>query len=201
MQRREVLRLLAAGAGVHCLNGLGPDDLLLFGQRLHAQARSGERASGMRVLGEHAAQTVTAAAERIIPKSDTPGATDAGVTAFIDHMLSDWYEPGERDRLLQGLSELDARSRALSGRDFAGLAEADQVTLLSAIDDEVAALRQAPARRGGPSAGNPNDHWFAMLKFLTVWGYFTSDVAARETLSEFPLPGRYDGCAPHQPRP
>ncbi len=195
MHRREVLRLLAAGAGIQCLDGLGPEDILVFGQRLHAQARSGEGTLGGRVLGERAAQTVTAAAERIIPRSDTPGATDAGVTAFIDHMLADWYESDERDRLLQGLSELDARSRALGAQDFVGLNEADQASLLSTIDDEVTSLRP-----GAPPAGTPTEHWFAMLKFLTVWGYFTSEVAVRETLGEFPLPGYYDGCAPYQPR-
>ncbi|MBI4420796.1 MAG: gluconate 2-dehydrogenase subunit 3 family protein [Gemmatimonadetes bacterium] len=200
MHRRDVLRLLAASAGIQCLDGIAAEDLLVFGQRLHAQTRSGEASSGLRVLGEHVAQTVTAAAERIIPRSGTPGATDAGVTAFIDHMLADWYQPAERDRLLAGLTELDARSRALGGQDFVGLLEADQAALLSAIDDEVTALRRAPARQGAAAAGNPAEHWFAMLKFLTVWGYFTSQVAMRETLGEFPRPDRYDGCAPYRPR-
>lgn len=200
MHRRDVLRLLAAGAGIHCLDGLAPEEILVFGQRLHAHARSHQGAFGFRALGVHAAQTVTAAAERIIPKSDTPGATDAGVTAFIDRMLADWYQTDERDRLLAGLAELDARSRALGAQDFVSLSQADQVTLLSAVDDEVTALWQAPGRQGRRPAVNPNDHWFAMLKFLTVWGYFTSEVAARETLRAFPLPGRYDGCAPYLPR-
>lgn len=198
MHRRELLRLLAAGAGIQALDGLAPEEILVFGQRLHAQARSRREASGLRVLGAHSAATITATAERIIPRSDTPGATDAGVTAFIDHMLADWYAPGERDRLLNGLVELDAKSQARGGQDFVSLAEALQVALLTAADDEVTALRTAPAGSGAPRAG---DHWFAMLKFLTVWGYFTSEAAARETLGEFPPPGRYDGCAPYPARP
>lgn len=201
MHRRELLRWLAAGAGIQCLDGLAPEEILVFGQRLHAHARSWRATSGLRVLGAHPAATVTAAAERIIPGSDTPGATDAGVTAFIDHMLADWYAQDERDRLLAGLADLDAQSRALGAQDFVGLTEARQVALLNALDDEVNALRRAPAGPGGPPRGNPNDHWFAMLKFLTVWGYFTSEVAARETLREFPPPGRYDGCAAYPPRP
>lgn len=178
MHRREVLQLLAASAGLRCLDGFALDDILALGRQLHASPLKAG------ALTAHHRATITAAAERILPATDTPGATDAGVTTFIDRMLADWYDPAERDRLLGGLAELDARSRALGGRDFVNLTEADQTALLSAIDAEVAA----------------GDHWFAMLKFLTVWGYFTSEVAARETLGAFPLPGRYDGCAPYQPR-
>ncbi|MGH7700026.1 MAG: gluconate 2-dehydrogenase subunit 3 family protein [Gemmatimonadales bacterium] len=180
MHRREVVRLLAASAGIGWLEGLDVEELLRVGRRLHARAAG---AQAWRALGAHAVRTVTVAAERIIPADDTPGATDAGVTAFIDHMLADWYEPAERDRLLRGLAELDDRARGLAERDFIELPEADQVAVLSAIDAEAGA----------------GDHWFATLKFLTVWGYFTSEVAVRETLGEFPLPGRYDGCAPYQP--
>lgn len=182
MHRREMLQVLAASAGVACLDGLVLDEILAFGRQLHAQARAGT--DGLRALGPHQSATVTVAAERIIPRSDTPGATDAGVTAFIDRMLADWYEPDERDRLLQGLAELDVRSRALGGGRFVDLTDAEQVALLTEIDDAVAS----------------DEHWFAMLKFLTVWGYFTSEVAQRQTLGAFPPPWRYEACAPYQPR-
>ncbi|HUF26146.1 MAG TPA: gluconate 2-dehydrogenase subunit 3 family protein [Gemmatimonadaceae bacterium] len=194
MHRRDVLRMLAAGAGLRCLDGLGAEEIIRFGELLHASAAEGR---GVRsALNAHQSAAVTAAAERILPASDTPGATDANVTAFIDRMLADWYTPAERDRLLAGLTDLDARSRALRGRDFVALSEADQVALLTAIDDEVTALWRAPS----PAAGNANDHWFSMLKFLTVWGYFTSEVAMRRTLGEYPLPGRYVSCASYDPR-
>jgi hypothetical protein len=43
---------------------------------------------------------------------------------------------------------------------------------------------------------NPNEHWFAMLKYTTVFGYCTSEIAMRRTLGAWPRPTRYDGCAP-----
>lgn len=196
MHRRDLLRLLAAGAGVRCLDGLGAEQLIRLGEHMHELARTRQGVSAPGALSRHQRATVAAAAEHIIPANDTPGATDAGVTAFIDRMLSDWYEPSDRDRLLAGLETLDARSRALHGGDFIAVPEADQVALLTAIDDEVTALRSAPA----PGAASANDHWFSMLKFLTVWGYFTSEVAMRRTLGEYPLPGRYVSCAPYEPR-
>ena len=198
MDRRQALRWLVAAAGARWLDGLHPEQLLAWGREAHARARpAGEAAP--EALEAHASRTVIAAAERIIPATDTPGATDAGVGAFIDHMLAGWYPVAERARFLEGLSELDDRSRAAHGRDFADCTGAQQDALLSAYDDEVAALRRMPPDRRAGTPANPDDHWFAMLKFLTVWGYCTSEVGQRETLRSYPLPGRYEACAPHTP--
>jgi hypothetical protein len=59
----------------------------------------------------------------------------------------------------------------------------------TAFDEAVSARRRA----GG---ANPNEHWFAMLKYTTVFGYCTSEVAMRRTFGVWPRPSRYDGCAP-----
>ena len=188
MERRELIRWLMATAGLTCLEGFTPNELLAFGADVHRP--QGSQGQGRRALDAHALRTVITAAERIIPASDTPGATDAGVAAFIDKMLADWYSTEERNRFLAGLRALDAKCRALDGKDFADCNEANQVAVLAAFDDEVSALRRTP--RGA----NPNDHWFAMLKYTTVFGYCTSEVAMRQTLGAWPRPGRYDGCAP-----
>ncbi len=187
MERRELIRFLMATAGLKCLDGFMPDELLAFGAHVHERRVDAAEAAG--VLDAHARRTVVIAAERIIPASDTPGATDADVVTFIDRMLADWYNPDERDRFLAGLRELDARCRARHGKDFADCDERDQVAVLTAFDDDVSARRRA-------GRANPNDHWFAMLKYTTVFGYCTSEVAMRRTLGRWPRPTRYDGCAP-----
>lgn len=161
-----------------------------MGRDAHRRAARNGAAPG--VLDPYAERTVTAAAEGIIPATDTPGATDAGVTAFVDRMLSDWHTPDERERVLNGLRALDARSRERHGRDFADCAAPDQAAMLAALDDEVTALR----RRDDPAA---DEHWFARFKFLTAFGYCTSEVAMHRTLRIYPLPTRYDGCAPIGP--
>ena len=187
MERRELLRWMVATAGVRCLSGLSADDLLAMGTEIHRAPGVGQAPGGLSAVER---RIVIAAAERIIPATDTPGATDADVVAFVDKMLSGWYAPDERARFLAGLRELDTRSRAAHGRGFAESSEPEQVTLLTRFDDDVAALRRNPA------GANPNDHWFATLKFLTVWGYCTSEVGMRQALRSWPRPGRYDGCAP-----
>jgi hypothetical protein len=85
-------------------------------------------------------------------------------------MLSDWYQPDDRDRFRNGLAVLDRQSRQAYGRSFVDCAPGQQSALLEAFDGEVAALRRAavdpaPIERGSV---NPDEHWFAMLKFLTI---------------------------------
>lgn len=186
MDRREMVRWLVAAAALECLDGLAPDDLLALGARVH---RPPAGAQGARALDAHAWRTVVVAAERIIPATDTPGATDAGVAAFADRMLADWYTIEERDRFLAGLRALDVRCRSRGGKDFTDCDESDQIAVLTAFDDEVTALRR------NPGGANPDRHWFAMLKYLTVFGYSTSEAAMRRTFGAWPHPGRYDGCA------
>lgn len=180
MDRREVLRRLATGAALPFLARLAPDELLAFGRRVHADGGAGE---GLRALDPHAHRTLVAACEGILPATDTPGATAAGVDRFIDRILVDWYAASERDEFLAGLQDLDARSRARDGRDFVDTSPTEQAATLSALDHEAFA-----AGGGAP--------WFGRLKFLTIWGYCTSDVGAA-VLGESPMgQGRYEGCAP-----
>lgn len=192
MERRALLQWLLASGGLAAVHRLSAQDLLTIGRDAH-------RAAGLRApahdalpssgaLDASALHIVTVAAEHILPAGDTPGASDAGVGAFIDHMLADWHTAADRARFTAGLTELDARSQVLRGHRFVECPAADQVALLEALDAEVSTLRQA---RGAAA----NDHWFAMLKYLTVWGYCTSMVGMRDTLHTWPMPMRYDGNA------
>ncbi len=173
MERRELIQWLVATAGLRALDGVAPADLLALGRDVHRRATP---PATRRALTAHAERTVAIAAERILPATDTPGATDAKVSAFIDTMLADWHTPAERERFLAGLRDLDTRCRARAARDFVECSETDQVAVLTALDDA-------------------HEEWFDRLKYLTVYGYCTSEVGQR-ALGLFPLPWRYDGCAP-----
>ena len=87
--------------------------------------------------------------------------------------MAEWYTPEHRRRLLAGLAELDAQR-------FLDLTLAVQTAILERLDAEAMP-----------------DHWFAMFKYLTVWGYYTSEVAQTRELGLWPLPWRYDGNAPY----
>src|SRR6266571_1362561 len=104
MNRREVLLLLAGTAAL-------PDRLLAIGRTVHQRVRVGT----LRTLNPHQTETVATIAELIIPKTDTPGARDAGVPGFIDVMLADWGDEEHRQTFTAGLANGDELSRALCG--------------------------------------------------------------------------------------
>jgi Gluconate 2-dehydrogenase subunit 3 len=54
-------------------------------------------------LNPHQETIVKTMAEMILPRTDTPGATDVGATEFIDLMLTEWYDDSDRERFLSGL--------------------------------------------------------------------------------------------------
>ncbi len=186
MDRRELLGWMVATGGLTALNRLSASDLMAMGRDAHAV---GVRTPGdVPALSARTAAIVTAAAERIIPATDTPGATQANVTAFIETMLSGWYPPADRDRFVAGIEELDARARELYTRAFIACNPSEQVALLDGYDSAVATMRAAQDTAA-------NAQWFAMLKYLTVWGYCTSEAGMRDTLHTWPMPMRYDGNA------
>ncbi|MCC6318597.1 MAG: gluconate 2-dehydrogenase subunit 3 family protein [Gemmatimonadaceae bacterium] len=187
MERRALLQWMVASGGLAAFHRLSLHDLETLGADVHRQARAG------RALDAAQQRVVAVAAERIIPATATPGATDADVTAFIDTMLADWYPDADRARFTAGLVALDAAARAAHGRVFVACTESQQVSRLQTFDAEVERLRSA-------RDASANDHWFAMLKYLTVWGYCTSEVGMRRTLAAWPLPMRYDGNAPMRRR-
>src|SRR6266702_1254655 len=122
-------------------------------------------------------------------RHDTPGARAARVHEFIDTLLADWSPDDERARFLAGLADVDARARAAFGADFLGATEAQRVTLLTQLDAEAQAAR--PAK---PDSRQPP--FFQQMKFLTVFGYCTSEVGAKAELHYETIPGAYDGCRP-----
>lgn len=100
----------------------------------HAAA-SGRIDHTFRVLSPAQARDVAAIASQIVPSGDTPGAREAGVVYFIDHVHAGIYAPYAREFLTQ----LDhfrseyARGRA-DGPAFADLDAASQAACLATIE-------------------------------------------------------------------
>jgi hypothetical protein len=199
MHRREVLRLLGATAALPFI----PDSAeaaVRFGESLHARLAERSVFPGeLRTLNAKQGALVTMIAEMIIPKTDTPGATDVRVTEFIDLLLTDWYTEKERKRLLAGLGAIDARARREGGRSFVDLSEDKRVQLIRALDAaRPPAFKDAATMRDRDEAAAMDADvaaaTFARLKVLTVYGYFTSERVQKEILKTQMFFPRYDGC-------
>jgi hypothetical protein len=188
MQRREVLRIFAAGA---VLPVFSPELFALFRQ---AQPPPGYT---LRTLTAHQNDTVVAMAEQIIPATDTPGAQGARVNEFIDVILTEWATPEERAHFLEGLAEIDKQSQQLFGKNFVDAASEQQLTQLRAIDDATLAGRIARAHHGNhveePDQQMKGEFW-EVFKRITVHGYYTSEVGFSQELKLQIIPGAQHGC-------
>lgn len=141
--RRFILRAAGAVGGTALLR-LGTPALAALGSNAVAARDAG---AAFRTLGAGEARHFAAIAARIIPTTDTPGATEAGVVHFFDQAFSD----DMNDALPPAREGLDALNTGLPDGGFAALPEPEQDTLLSTID------------------GEP---FFELMRVMTVFGYF-----------------------------
>ena len=147
----------------------------------------------LKTLNPHQNLTVTTISELIIPQTNTPGAKAARVNEFIDLILTDWYDEEEKATFMTGLADIDSRARELHGKDFVNCGEKQQVEMLQALDDQVAARAEnARRKRNLP----PEKNFFFMMKQLTLIGYYTSQVGFEQELHEEIIPARHAGCVP-----
>jgi len=181
MNRRELCRALGAAVASPALSRLPADQLWAAGRRAHRALR----ARAFAVLDQHQAETVAALVDLIIPETDTPGARAAGVPQFIDLLLGEWASDEERAQFLAGLTDVDTRARTAHGTDFLGATEAQRVEILKALEAE---------RPGPDTKPNAPPPFFHMLKFVTVYGYCTSQVGATTVLRYETIPSSYEPC-------
>lgn len=137
------------------------------------------------------AETTAALANRIVPRTDTPGAVDAGVDRFIDKMLDEYYLASDQRRFRQGLSDLNEEAKTRFSAGFAACTEEQQDALLRAAAE---ASRPVLMKAQAGEAVEPT--FFQMAREVTLLGYFTSQAGATEVLAYDPVPGGYTGCAP-----
>ncbi len=171
--RREALRRAALLLGV----AFTPSILAAATAGLTPPVATGETSR----LGDPERALLAALAERLLPRTDTPGALDAGVPAFIERMVNAYFTDRERERFFAGLSHVDALSRSRLGDDFVRLRPDQQDTVLAALAD--AAVGQGVT-------------FYSLVREATIVGYFTSELVGKTVLHYDPVPGRFDACIP-----
>ena len=136
---------------------------------------------------------VSAVADIMIPRTDTPGAIDVGVPGFIDLMLKDVYTQKDRERYLAGVAEFDAAAQGQQGKKFVALESVHQVALVRKFHD--AAVVEERRLHDGPHTLLQRP-FILMTKELTLLGFFTSKAGATQVLQYVAVPGSYHACLP-----
>lgn len=145
-------------------------------------------------LTETQRKIVAEVAEHIIPKTTTPGAKDAGVPAFIEMMLNDCYKSPEHNSFLKGIDELESAN-------FLLLTPEQQVAILKKVEmdtKEMMKAYQVKQVKVGDNVdkesleGKKGVPFWRLMKELTLFGYFTSEVGINASFVYEPIPGKFE---------
>lgn len=169
LDRRELLQGIAGLIGLAAL----PDRAL-------AAAATRQVPS----LGRPTTALVTALADTLVPRTDTPGALQAGVPASFDALMRDWASPAHKAAFLASLAAIDAAAKTATGKSFAVLTPTARKAFLSAYDAEHFA----------------KDGNYAQLKALLISLYYMSEPGATVELRYEHAPGAWEASIPLTPQ-
>jgi hypothetical protein len=205
MERRELLKMIAVLTGGAVIGG----NLLLSGCKSNAGKTLAFSVSDIALLDE--------IGDTIIPTTpDSPGAKAAKIGNFMKTIVNDCYTQKEQDAFGEGLNSFDDACKKAMGKSFVELDEAKRKAFLISLEKEAKTFNTAKEEKQKPiyekwKAANEKlpfseqkefeeapSHYYTMMKQLTLWGYFTSEIGATKALRNVPVPGRYDGNVPYK---
>lgn len=190
MERRNLLKMIMAATGVAMVGGkafayqlksqvplsstvFSPDDVILFNE----------------------------IADVIIPRTTTPGAKDANVGVMALILANDCYTTEERNAFALGLKTIDKQAEKAFGKPYLLLDPKQKMKLLTLLDKEAKKYNKKQEifyvsvtpydRDSKPS--DPIPHYFTLMKQLTLFTFFTSEIGATEVLRFEAIPGKYNG--------
>lgn len=196
MERRELIKMITLLTGAAFIGG----DLLLSGCKTTAKRDAGFTDANIAMLDE--------VGETIIPTTDTPGAKATKIGAFMQIMITDCYTQAEQDAFINGMTELEKACEKANGKTFVACSPEQRKAFLQTLEKEAKAfnagkeekdkpLRDAAKKENKDFANSPS-HYYSMMKQLTLFGYFSSEIGATKALRHNPIPGKYDGAYPYK---
>lgn len=153
--------------------------------------------------------------ETIIPSSSTsPGAKAAKIGEFMKVYVTDCYDSADQKTFFEGINKIKNLSKSKYGNEFLKLTISQKHDLLNALEKEAQehakhknkltagtgdAIQTGKAQEDNKSKmkGEAN-HYFSMIKDLTLFGYFTSEPGATKALRYVQTPGSYQGNVPYK---
>jgi Gluconate 2-dehydrogenase subunit 3 len=128
--------------------------------------------------------------ETILPETKTPGAKAAQCGLFMAMMVQDCYEPKDQEIFRKGITQLNEACQKAHGHAFMQSTPEERTSLLTQLDKDAKAYQDK-------KKGDAPNHYFRMMKELTLLGYFTSEVGMTKALRYQETPGRFDPCIPY----
>ncbi len=122
---------------------------------------------------------LTDIAELMIPRTDTPGATDASVASVLDGMMQSWASKKTREQFQSALKTFETKALEVYKKPYTSLMAEQRLELLINMDE--AAFSKNP---------DETSRDYKRLKELIFLIYYSSEEAGG---NHVPLPGEYYG--------
>jgi len=181
MDRRELLKMVALATG----------GVVIGGEFFLAGCKNKDAAIGGLSFSENDVAFLDEVAETILPKTTTAGAKEAEVGKFMTVMVNDCYGEADQKLFHEGINKLDKACSKMHGHSFMKADAAHRKELLISLDKE------AKEYMKNKKQDDPN-HYFLMMKQLTLLGYFTSKPGMEQNFNYQQVPGKYDGAVPYK---
>jgi len=181
MDRRELLKMVALASG----------SVVIGGEFFLAGCKNPDAAIGGATFSTNDIAFLDEVAETIIPKTTTTGAKEAEVGMFMTVMVNDCYEAADQKIFHEGIKKLDEACDKMHGHSFMKADPAHRKELLTSLDKEAKEYMKTKKQE------DPN-HYFLMMKQLTLLGYFTSKPGMEQNFNYKQTPGKYDGAVPYK---
>jgi len=140
-------------------------------------------------FNEEEANLVSDLVDIILPKTDSPGALELGVDAFIDHMVGTCYDNHDQQTFKKGLASIDEESNLIDGQVFLNMSSEKKSQVLTSFE----------SKAGQVEINQEHKPFFSQLKELTLLGYFTSEEIMKNHMEYVPIPTKLEGCNDMKP--
>jgi hypothetical protein len=179
MKRRDILKYTALATGAAVSAPLLSS--LLVGCR--SEITESGAAETLHFFSRDEMALVKDLVDLILPKTDSPSASEVGVHRMIDAMVGTVYAEKDRALYKKGFAALASYLKeAAAGKEFVSLAADVKLPVLQQLD-----------RSGDASASAPRQ---ALLDFKqqTVAYYLATEEIGKNYLNYLPIPGAYNAC-------
>lgn len=174
MKRREILKYTALVTGAAVSAPLFSS--LLVGCK--SEIAENDVGSQLAFFSQEEFTLVKDLVDLILPKTDSPSASEVGIHQMIDTMVGTVYPEKDRAAYKKAFTTLAAYlNKAADGKNFRQLESDKQLQLLKQLE-----------------GSNDSGKAFLDLKQQTVAYYLSTEEIATNYLNYLPIPGQYDAC-------
>lgn len=166
-----------------------------------SRKQSPQQGQSVNFFSPHQQQTIAMLCDIILPKTDTPGALDVGVPAYIESVVRDVFVQADKTKFNDGMFSFDLLSSRLHESNFIDLTRETQSKLAYNINiantkgENLKSVLRDTSKLDIKTIDSALNY-FAIVKELSIFGFYTSEIGATQVLHYNAIPGRFDGCAP-----